>query len=481
MSGAVGAALGNLGHNLGRAREGINTAREDVTQRVGDGLHSGRVAVSSIQQKGNQSYTQLSEKLSDLAKDAANVDMVAMKDAGFGSVGKLYEKHKKESLQKVFDLGGPVRAKVMFGLLEATKTAATSDPDMFDLVRRGMGGTIDVFWNDLTVFVEQLYEDQRNNALGRVAKTIEELEDIGPKPTMCSPRWFRGVVLYHWRPFDRSIFGQLRDPVWLLLTVISLITFYGIRVGFFGFILLLIVTGCPADEYQLVAYILGFKGTQFISSGVIQAMVAGVKFYLCVYPDGSHSCDTNGPGANQDIISGLIDFLGSCILTWVAFFCLNCSERSAGMREVVAKDEESDAPAEEEPERGCCGRKIDSRTRGGRIRRLLCYDIFCFLLSCAFLAFLLWINAAHLRPGEKVPHRHAGVEDLSKNVTTGFGHVAVFWTRVFYSMLSVPFFFFSIPGLNSILTHTTPTGYNRNGRCVPCILRPMPSEEPKKD
>ena len=39
-------------------------------------------------------------------------------------------------------------------------------------------------------------------------------------------------------------------------------------------ILILMLCGCPADEYQLVQYILAFKGTQFISSGVIMAIMA---------------------------------------------------------------------------------------------------------------------------------------------------------------------------------------------------------------
>jgi len=43
--------------------------------------------------------------------------------------------------------------------------------------------------------------------------------------------------------------------------------------------------GCPrdqpgADEFQLVQFILQFKATQFITGGVISAMVGSAQFYV---------------------------------------------------------------------------------------------------------------------------------------------------------------------------------------------------------
>merc|ERR1712232_744949 len=57
---------------------------------------------------------------------------------------------------------------------------------------------------------------------------------------------------------------------------------------------------------------------------------------------------------------------------------------------------------------------------------------------------------------------------------------AVFSARICYSLLMLPFIPFYIPGLNGIPTHTTPTGYNRNGLCVPFILHPMPEDAEKQ-
>lgn len=104
----------------------------------------------------------------------------------------------------------------------------------------------------------------------------------------------RASVLYHYLPYDRSIFGQLKDPMFWALTVISLVPMYGIRVTFFAFVLVLLISEPPPDEYQLVNYILGFKGSQFIANGMIQSLVAAIRYYMCVHPGGTHTCDTDG-------------------------------------------------------------------------------------------------------------------------------------------------------------------------------------------
>jgi len=50
---------------------------------------------------------------------------------------------------------------------------------------------------------------------------------------------------------------------------------------------------------------------------------------------------------------------------------------------------------------------------------------------------------------------------------------------------SAPFFLFYLPVLNGILTHTTPTGYNKYGICVPFMMppddAPIPDAEGDKD
>mmetsp|Transcript_156003 Transcript_156003/g.500250 ORF Transcript_156003/g.500250 Transcript_156003/m.500250 type:complete len:453 (+) Transcript_156003:105-1463(+) len=428
-----------------------------------------------------QNYAPIADSIQSYVKEKAGLNMQALADAGYGlpAVGPKYEAAKKAGTAQLFDLGAPVRAKVMFSLKCSTQEAATADPDMPSSIRERVKGMVDVFWSDLTVFTEQMFEDQKLQSIGKLADTVDELGAIGKDtaPMMLSPRWWRAFCLYRIKPFDRSIFGQIKDPVFWFFTILSLFTGYGIRIWFFAFVLMLIVTGCPADEFQLVSYILGFKGSQFISSGIIQACIAAVRYYMCVHPGGTHTCDVDGPGAREDIVSGLSDFLGSCILTWVAFFFLPCSGRSAGSR-VVGEATPAAGASGGEQQAGCFGNKTYDLSKGGRLTGLLGWDITAFLLSCCFAYFLMYVDSAHLRPGgEKTTSTNFAA--ILDDVWKWQGHTAIFWARVFYAMLCFPFMVFLIPGLNSILTHTTATGYNRNGACVPCMLHPMPENKNK--
>merc|ERR1712060_321460 len=182
----------------------------------------------------------------------------------------------------------------------------------------------------------------------------------------------------------------------------------------------MIVRGCPADEYQLVNFILTFKGTQMISSGIIASIVAAVKYYLCVHRAQFHTCNMEGPGAVQDIYSALVDFIGSSALVWLAFFWLPCSRNSAGSRDLdgVVSDLEdltgnhsdytlsgNDSDANEQSlcasmrrclccfycqccrHCRCCRRKCDP-TRGGRLGGLLCWDMFSFVVCCVLMILL---------------------------------------------------------------------------------------------
>jgi len=92
--------------------------------------------------------------------------------------------------------------------------------------------------------------------------------------------------------------------------------------------------------------------------------------------------------------------------------------------------------------------------------------------------FLWYIDAAHLRPGGR-PAIHADLSAVEQDATTWSGHTAIFWARIMYSMLAMPFTLFQLPGLSGILTHTTPTGYNKYGFCVNFTMHPLPKERTK--
>jgi len=277
-----------------------------------------------------------------------------------------------------------------------------------------------------------------------------------------------GIDKTKWRPFDISIFGQVRDPLFWILTILSCTTMFGIRIVTCSIILLFIVLGCPADEYRITQFILTFKGLQFVSSGVVLGIVAAVQYYMCVnLRNGTHTCYVNGPGATQNFMHGIVDWLGSSVLVWIAFAFLPCSDRTAGLREIGTEDAESLAKENQDAasSRGCCGQRKYDRSRGGHLRKLLTYDLVCFLMSLAVLCLLMYRDMVRAFGGD------IQLNEIGQEAESPEGHVCLFWARMVYSFMALPFTFFKIPGLFDILTHTVPTGYNRHGKCVPQLLK----------
>jgi hypothetical protein len=368
------------------------------------------------------------------------------------------------------------------------------------------------------VYVETSIDDVREVVKGKRTHDIEELGKRGEesRPMACSPRWWRAFWLYKFLPVEMSSFGQMKECGFWLFTLLSCIPSYGIRVVFFTVLLIAELTGPgPPDEFQLVQFILMFKGFQFLSSGVCMAFFVAVKYFLCVHSNGVHTCEKDGPAATTNSIFSLVDLFGSCILVWTVFWILPSSVKSAGERDDLSKSrapenvynvsnvsrpqyegevsEVSEVDEDGADRCGCCPR-YDPK-RGGRLKGLLRYDLVCFILSIVFFFVLAVINIGHLKPGEEAEiggDLSEGLDKLEEELlstdsrsyySTYEFRVAIYWTRIFYSILSAPFFLFQLPVLNGILTHTTFTGYNRYGVCVPFVMPPddSPLPDPEDD
>merc|ERR1712194_439375 len=169
---------------------------------------------------------------------------------------------------------------------------------------------------------------------------------------------------------------------------------------------------------------------------------------------------------------------------------LPCSTRSAGLREMIPEqlqDEEAMSPESPSQQKGkgtgCCGVAERMPGRGGRLTGWLRYDFFIFIISLIVCYSIMCVDSSHLRPGGKPPTDLPGAADIAEDFVESAdrwtGHAAIYWARIVYALLSFPFTFFWIPGLQGILTHTKTTGYNRNGVCVPYTVRSLPKETDK--
>merc|ERR1711879_836926 len=119
------------------------------------------------------------------------------------------------------------------------------------------------------------------------------------------------------------------------------------------------------------------------------------------------------------------------LLTWVAFLLLHGSV-SKGRRKL-----KSDLGGEE-----MMGKHI--HRKGGYIKRFLFYDLAVFFIILGILAYV-WTTVDSY---DDWPVKHA-----------------VFGLQIAYGLLAFPFFFFTLPGLQLVLTHSVPTAYDKKGRC----------------
>ena len=124
------------------------------------------------------------------------------------------------------------------------------------------------------------------------------------------------------------------------------------------------------DEYQLVQFILRFKGTQFIA-GIVAGLVGAGQFFACVVladREGEHACAERGPGAGESFPAMAALFVTHVAFTWLAFLLLPCSVRKGQRRTLTGAAAESRFEWE----------------RGGHLRHLLFWDVGCFV-ACAGL------------------------------------------------------------------------------------------------
>lgn len=346
-----------------------------------------------------------------------------------GSRRSLLRERAKFDMLK---LTAPFRSRVMSNLKHIIKDSLTEDPDMWWWVKKIVSSSLEQIWID----VEYEFERQLESAVLR--QDIRAKENARPaSPIMHIWLQIRAQVLYVYLPHDKSVFGQMKDPKFWVIFVATLVPTHGVRVIVFSILLVMLLIPGPPDEYQLINYMLVFKGMQFITSGVLSTLMGSVCYYYCfsVWQSGAKECiDLNGPGADESL-GQLPDYLGSVLLVWIAFLCLPYSTHVKKFYGAV-------------PDMEC--------TTGGQGRgltlRLLYFDIASFFSSLLLLVVLNCVTC-----GWNFTDR-THYSQLMANV---------FWSKVLYSLLSLPFAAFEIPGMIALLTHSGSTGYNASGALVP--------------
>jgi len=376
---------------------------------------------------------------------------------------------KKEEIKaKALELSGPIIDKALDKIKEKVKAGATKDPAMFPWAKRVVGTIVDIVWVDVKLEASEKL---------KAALLEKEKIDHGSPPCFGGPAWMRAFILYHFLPYDKAIWGQLRDPGWWLLTIITMLPIFAVRTIFFT--VLLVCLACPhrPDEFQLVKYVMRFKGSQFITGGFIAGLRGAFEYLNCVtfsntenaeimgadlnklddddWKNNYHSCDETGPGTmmGTGVPELVFELVGGIICVWVALFLTQYSVQHkpafVAERKAAAAAGEAAVDDEDTGARGCCGcgprRTSDRRTT---LIYLLYGDMLAFFIAVAFL----YIGSSS----------SGGLKPSAWQFQTN-----LYWANVIYSMLAFPFFPFQLPLLNKALTHAEHTGFNVNGVCMP--------------
>jgi len=217
------------------------------------------------------------------------------------------------------------------------------------------------------------------------------------------------------------------------------------------------------DEFQLVQYIIDFKGAQFITLGCIQLLYGSALTLKCTMQE---QCAEEYPGHHPYFILAVLCFLLQVVTAWVAYLLIKCSSNRMGHRshqhrnplmlgkmdktdkDKLDKQDEKDTVCEL-----CCGArwyKASSRG-GGFLQYLMVWD---FVMVAGLVVAFIVLGGVYR---DELEHS----EDV---LTVGTKQAQmVFWLRAWYGFLMFPFLFFKIPGFARYVTKAAPTGYNTSG------------------
>lgn len=332
--------------------------------------------------------------------------------------GQRKQREMKDNLQKFIKRKINDAISKRLDKMPAFIKKQLSDPDMFECVATGQDYLIDELW-----------KDAKEEIMWEVGMKLDAAKDHDAPHSAQGPDCFRAFWRYHLFPYDRTIWGKLRDPVFILFKLATMIPIMGVAPLAYLFIFIIID---KTDEFQLINFILAFKGMQFITLGVVRVFVGFFVFYGCtIGDDEEHSCDTSGPGTGADFLGTSVGLVICVVLCWVAFLLLPYSkEKGRGMHQGTLhtlNDGSRAAP-------------------GGRIRPLLWWDL-CSAFFCIGIVGALYAAFGH---------------DETWRL-----RINMFWAQVIYGIFAFPFFIYTLPLLNILMTHARPTAYDPQGRSVP--------------
>ncbi|KAH9256839.1 hypothetical protein BASA81_004952 [Batrachochytrium salamandrivorans] len=294
----------------------------------------------------------------------------------------------------------------------AAATASTTDP-----TTNPTGDNKDSILDDLE---EQDEEEQSQVGLfTRAYALVRQL-----------PSKTKAKILYTSSPCDKSSWQCFQDYRWWLLTGIGLAP-YGLGTVWW---LMLFTLHNKRDEYQVSNFIVGFMTSKFLG-GVGLLLYGTWQYYLCATVH-HHSCEDRGPRVQQHMDAVL--FFIQISLVWLCFFLLPMTEPCRVVLDVRDRHLVIDMDR--------VHNRVPNRIRGGRLGQMFWWESTCVLVVVAMGLMALYLFQVHQHTGRLLTE--------------------LYWLKVIFGLLSLPFLVFKIPILSTLLMQVRATGYDPNGRVV---------------
>ena len=318
--------------------------------------------------------------------------------------------------QKVLEIAHAAGVKILDKAGNSMARAAGSDPDMPNVIRTTIKATVDDVVKDIKIQMDENLELMIKGTDEEYKKKI-----LANPPDCCCPdpyHWFKAWVLYTMFPHDKSIWAQLKNPWYYVFTIISVCP-YGVSQVWW---LLMFLLRDKHDEYQLVNFIVSIKIAGFVSVGVIPTFL-GVFTYLSCANNPDQPCSTHGPGMVENFLFTNIYFCVQIACVYICALLLFCA-KDKGARVNSDNIEEGDRR----------GRR--------RFRYWVLYDFITIIVVVVLIVLTLNTYSAPL------------------------SNTYIFWIKVIYGWLSLPWFILKLPLMFPLILHTHPSAYNPEGHCV---------------
>ena len=201
----------------------------------------------------------------------------------------------------------------------------------------------------LSMMIKELVQDIANEikaeTLGTVHQLLtacseEEHLDEGAEDSMqlgCCGK-VRARILYTWMPYDHKIGWQIQDPWWICLKVGPAIAPLVHPIGgcwLFMFQLLLFLLLDRSDEFQMVRFLIDFKGLQALAVGIGSLMAGAWSYARCANTEPYSTCHEVGPGQSASAKLALLAWMASWLLSCVVFFTLRQLRQTSSQKQAI--------------------------------------------------------------------------------------------------------------------------------------------------